>query len=411
MMQRVLRGDIMIHNRRRFRAVSAILVIVLLFAVFLVLPRDSLLDAESASGCSPPGTESSSAFVSSTYTDESLSELFTSAENFAGEDRYGRHASSVLTEESSSETTGSGNEQSARCAEHLWQEQNRREPTRVLDGKVDYVCSRCKATMSRSFSHLRDIADTDMCGESLIEKPLLHTKNYDLMKQVFDVYHAHYPVVMPGGENSIVIPREYTKNPQDILAEYPYFRTAYSVYTVAWDSNCPSELIVFYDEKRAEKAAMCYNRANEILAQLGIDNHTTQKDAIVRINNYLCDFKHYDYDALNDIRHADSGMYHSLFDSLGICHNYAVAFQVLCLSAGIECHYFFSSSMNHAWNVIYFSDGSQLHVDCCWNDSRVRIDGVSYEVDCNNVSPELRETMRTGFLLLTPDEMRKSHSF
>ena len=294
---------------------------------------------------------------------------------------------------------------------HSWQETKRREPTRVLDGFVESVCIRCKTMTSTVLPHLRDIADTDMCGESLIEKPLPHAKDYELMKQVFDLYHAKYPLVVVGGANRIPIPQQYAENPWSILEEYAYFREAYSVYTVVGDATHPSKLIVFYDEARAAKAAESYARAREILAELGINSSVTQKEAIIRINNYLCDMKRYDYDVLNGVVRADASTHHSIFDSLGICHNYSIAFQVLCLSAGIECHYFSSPMMNHAWNVVYFSDGSCMHVDVCWNDARVSIDGVSYEVDYDNTSADFRETLRSRYLLLTPDEMRASHPF
>lgn len=298
------------------------------------------------------------------------------------------------------------------CLGHWWKESERIKATHVLDGKVDYICTRCKKTKTKTLEHLRDAGDTDMCGESLIEKPLPHSKDYNLAAKVFELYHKHYPITVPNNENCVTISKYDAKHSSDILEEYQYFSCGpYVIYTKLDDNADSGKLVIYYDKNRAQEAKRSYDKAKEILSQLGINKNTTQKEAIIRINEYLCDFKQYDDAALNNKKLADGSMEHSIFDSLGICHNYAVAFQVLCLSAGIECHYFVSEPMNHAWNIVYFSDGSKFHVDTCWNDRRILVDDVEYEVNNKNTTKDYREELRTKYLLITSDEMKVDHPF
>ena len=104
-----------------------------------------------------------------------------------------------------------------------------------------------------------------------------------------------------------------------------------------------------------------YAQAQKIIEQLSIDETTRQKDAIVRINNWLCNNKQYG--------DRDDTLYGLLIGTTGDSHNYAEAFQLLCLTAGINCRYYQSEEENRAWNVIYFSDGTRLWVDVGENDN------------------------------------------
>ena len=65
-----------------------------------------------------------------------------------------------------------------------------------------------------------------------------------------------------------------------------------------------------------------------------------------------------------------------------------MAFQALCLAAGIECEYIEVLEMNHAWNKVTFSDGSHLWVDTTWNDCHMDAE---------------------RYLLLTDAEMAETH--
>ena len=103
-----------------------------------------------------------------------------------------------------------------------------------------------------------------------------------------------------------------------------------------------------------------------ILQGLNINSNTTQKEAIIRINRYLCENSYYEYDESK----RDGYPYASIMNEGKVCHNYALAFQMLCLHAGIECEYYASDTMNHAWNKVYCSDGTYYWVDVCWNDGK-----------------------------------------
>ena len=125
-------------------------------------------------------------------------------------------------------------------------------------------------------------------------------------------------------------------------------------------------------------------QAQQIIEQLSIDENTRQKDAIVRINNWLCDNKQYgDH---------DEALYGLLIGTAGDSHNYAEEFQLLCLTAGIDCRYYQNEEGNRAWNAIYFSDGTHLWVDVAENDS-----------DDDNIE------LRNQYLLLDDTEFSKTH--
>lgn len=238
-------------------------------------------------------------------------------------------------------------------------------PTYVSAGHGQYKCNRCETTMQERLPPLHSTADSDMCGDSLIEKVLPNESQPTLVQKIFDIYHSHPP--------------KYTSAEEMLLDNVTYMdiiNLMYPKYTYLFDAmwligttreNKPT-LIIRYNEDMDSLRQKAYMRAKEIIKALDIDKTVTQKDAIIRINNWLCDNKYYNYAAVDDASLRDDSLYYSMMESPGICTNYALAFQVLCLSAGIECHYHASKTMNHAWNKVVFSDGSHLWVDVTWND-------------------------------------------
>lgn len=122
-----------------------------------------------------------------------------------------------------------------------------------------------------------------------------------------------------------------------------------------------------------------------IIQSLGINTSTTVKDAVTKINNYMCDRITYDhaYAAYNDL-------YSALKYGTTRCHGYATLFQELCLYCGIDVGYISSKKINHAWNSVTFSDGTTLYVDVTWNDN-------------DNGTPSNK------YLLITKAQMDKDH--
>lgn len=226
--------------------------------------------------------------------------------------------------------------------------------------------------------------DTDMCGKSLIEEALPHARIPDIMEAVFELYRGQYS---RNSEESIYVLPEGYRHTDVILSienEYRYllYRLPFCKYSTGDDSDAIS---VYCEPGVTEDSEKIYGYADSILKDLKIDSSVTQKEAIGRINKWICDNKEYDY---SDDPPSRGSVYYSLTGDKGICTNYALAFQTLCLSAGIECHYYNSPSMRHAWNKVYFSDGTYRWVDVCWNDV---------------------EGKETRYLLITDEQLLKDH--
>jgi transglutaminase/protease-like cytokinesis protein 3 len=67
--------------------------------------------------------------------------------------------------------------------------------------------------------------------------------------------------------------------------------------------------------------------------------------------------------------------------------------------------------MNHAWNLVIFSDGTQAWVDTCWNDARYQFsDGRVVETSVQNGIPaEDVKKLRSRYLLIDTDTLLNDH--
>ena len=92
-----------------------------------------------------------------------------------------------------------------------------------------------------------------------------------------------------------------------------------------------------------EDSQQAFKKAEQIVKNLGITHNTTQRDAIAKINDFICTQKSYNYNYERDVR-----LLASVERSVGVCQNYACEFQLLCLAAGIECYYYSAIDMNHS---------------------------------------------------------------
>lgn len=78
----------------------------------------------------------------------------------------------------------------------------------------------------------------------------------------------------------------------------------------------------------------------------------------------------HDYLILNSYYDTTYSIYNAyiiLVEGYGVCQAYAYAYQLLLHSAGINCLYVTSDSMNHGWNLVEL-DGEWYHVDVTWDD-------------------------------------------
>ena len=116
----------------------------------------------------------------------------------------------------------------------------------------------------------------------------------------------------------------------------------------------------------------------------GVVDGMTQKEAITRINDYLCQSIFYSDEAgCRTIRGA-------LIRRRAVCVGYTLAFMYMAHYCGINAVYVhgYTTETAHAWNGVYFSDGSYYEVDVTMNDT----------------SGEFHT-----YLLLTPDAMEQLH--
>ena len=285
--------------------------------------------------------------------------------------------------------------------------------TQTAEGSRTYTCSGCGRSYKESIPKLPAAYMTEYCGDSLLGKALPHTTYYQYMSPILQRYSEKLTLSQSTAAGLLALPAAY----QDFLAEfrvtyrYLYYTLPYSVSSdkaagtaqfLAWS---PIEKYTLLEE--------CYAEIARILAELDIDHSTTKYDAICRINDYLCEHRYYQSgNDQNLSQYKNNSTYYSIFAEGFTCYNYSVAFQMLCLGAGIECHYYPSETMNHTWNKVYFDDGSFYWVDVCWNDVQYQFSsGKVVETSvANGVPAATVKRLRETYLLITTETLLKDHT-
>jgi hypothetical protein len=234
-----------------------------------------------------------------------------------------------------------------------------------------HVCTQCGKENKIILPQLSAV-DTDMCGESLLSKALPNAPYPEFSKLVMERWSAEMTYSETLAADKLPHPGTWS-SPYKVIEEweipYLYITQEFSSTTQLFYSDRTLAFNCWAEEAEYAKMRTVYTRVYEILAELGINETVTKKEAVTRINNWICQQKSYNYNFIQDRSQRDNSLYYSVFADNGVCHNYALAFQVICLGAGIECHYYEAKGMAHAWNKVYFSDGTFLWVDVCWNDS------------------------------------------
>ncbi len=178
-----------------------------------------------------------------------------------------------------------------------------------------------------------------------------------------------------------------------ILNDYRYIFKATRGYDVNITDYHVSPEEIYYRlyiystwEAREEYNAQMQNNsnvyANEIkkaIDECGIYKGMLQKDAIVKINEWICNKVEYDYDKYN--AGLTSNKLSDFFErKLVTCGGYAQVFELMCRSVGIDAQYIGGfDGEGHAWNVVYFSDGSKYYFDSTFNDAYVTYEGKKYQ--------------------------------
>ena len=112
--------------------------------------------------------------------------------------------------------------------------------------------------------------------------------------------------------------------------------------------------------ERYNKSLEVENNIKSIVNNI-VTSDMTEKDAVIAINNYVCDLITYEL--------SQGDFYLALQTGKGNCRTYACIFKMMCNQIGIECDYIegFANGGGHAWNRVYIG-GVPYWVDACWND-------------------------------------------
>lgn len=290
-----------------------------------------------------------------------------------------------------------------------------RPATVVANGYRNYQCSRCRQTKQETLdklpsSSVGSYAD-EYCGESLFGKVLPHVQDSECMQ---DALEALMNATGDGYAEFYAPGNDYRYSWNDSAYHYITRQMEWRRYSYNSGSNTTKFRIV-YKKAHLEELHNVQKMAQDILAKLNINSSTKKVDAIERINEYLCESKTYDTTAIDRYKNGEIDLYttsYSMTQVNSVCYNYATAFQILCLEAGIECHYYSSKAMNHAWNKVCFDDDTELWVDVTWNDPLYKnSDGSIVEVSVENgLSQKRVYELRHAYLLIDTETLLKDHT-
>lgn len=112
------------------------------------------------------------------------------------------------------------------------------------------------------------------------------------------------------------------------------------------------------------------SKIDKIVKSIGLTKKTTQYNAVILIDRYLCKNLEYCYDEKQYDRLAKQygyNEYMALFSGKGVCQDYATCFKAIANRVGLKVGIAMSDSEDHAYNVVYV-DGKKYYCDSCWND-------------------------------------------
>jgi transglutaminase/protease-like cytokinesis protein 3 len=122
-------------------------------------------------------------------------------------------------------------------------------------------------------------------------------------------------------------------------------------------------------QKLRKKDRYVRDEVLKAIKQMQIHSMTSEEDAIVKVNDWICKRVDYDWKGYND-EEADLmySAYQGLKKGVVVCEGYADLFQIFMNELGIRGYRI--SSFDHIWNNVVLGDGKDtVQVDVCWNDS------------------------------------------
>ncbi len=183
---------------------------------------------------------------------------------------------------------------------------------------------------------------------------------------------------------SIKVSQYNIPNNEDIikaLCDYVYYEIpeAFNFIKFSYARNS-SYLLYLYPkytmtvDEYQTKLSICNANAEKLL--LGITDNSKLKsyEKALLIHDRLALNCEFDYELIesSEINNEDFAytMYGAMCDGEAVCLGYAEAYSFLLEKAGIQSRICVSTSMNHAWNIIYI-DNEAYHVDVTWDDGYV----------------------------------------
>ena len=139
-----------------------------------------------------------------------------------------------------------------------------------------------------------------------------------------------------------------------------------NAFEITRDSFSGAYIYTELNASQVYDGIMALNDYRNAIVSLGINENTEAKDAVIKINNYLCNRLTYELSANNP--------YNSFVNKTANCEGYARLFDRFCFVIGVQTEYESGRVKTngeygqHAWNKVKI--GSEwFYIDVCWNDS------------------------------------------
>ena len=148
------------------------------------------------------------------------------------------------------------------------------------------------------------------------------------------------------------------------VLESSYFYYEYMPYSEGKSESGVTGVIYI----NAAKARAIYNRnsyvrkeVKKIAKRLKINRWTSERLAVQKINNYICDNYDYDYKLKNRTAYA------MLKHKTGVCSAYSELFRILCNYYGLQVEDVVGNKGSHEWSRVKVY-GEWKYTDVTWND-------------------------------------------
>ena len=142
-------------------------------------------------------------------------------------------------------------------------------------------------------------------------------------------------------------------------ADLFYVQSFWSYYKSLDGTKISSILPKYKSEFTQADIQTFYAKGNEIIA--AIDRNWSDEEKVLFIHDYLV--SHCEYDKT----YSRYSAYDALVTESAVCQGYALAFEYLMQSQGIECDVITSDTIGHAWNMVRLN-GRYYYVDCTFDD-------------------------------------------